>query len=146
MTPRARAAMIAPSHVTTSPQDAEDPPGPAAASLDPDSAPDSAPDSVPAAPPPGWFARGLLFIIRMYRLLLGPMLGPSCRYLPTCSHYTEDAIKTWGPLRGMALGAWRIARCHPFSAGGLDPVPQRGQPRNETSVATLRPLEHRRHG
>jgi uncharacterized protein len=140
MTPRARAAMIAPSHVTTSPHD---PPGPAPASL---LDPGSAPDSVPGAPPPGWFARGLLFIIRMYRLLLGPLLGPSCRYLPTCSHYAEDAIKTWGPLRGMALGAWRIARCHPFSASGLDPVPQRGKPRNEPSAATLRPLEQRRHG
>jgi uncharacterized protein len=147
MTPRAPAAMIAPSHVTASPHD---PPGPDPASSDLDcvraSNPAGTPASRPDRPPAGLFARGLLFIIRMYRLVLSPMLGPSCRYIPTCSHYAEDAIKTWGPLRGMALGAWRIARCHPFSAGGLDPVPARGKPRSEPSVVTIRPLEQRHHG
>ncbi len=81
---------------------------------------------------PSAIARAMFFAIRMYRLLLGPMLGPSCRYIPTCSHYTEEAIRTWGPWRGLALGAWRIARCHPFCAGGLDPVPARGQPKPDT--------------
>jgi putative membrane protein insertion efficiency factor len=93
--------------------------------------PDHGPDHVTAlraahpAARPSLMGRLLLFALRMYRLLLSPMLGPSCRYLPTCSHYAEEAIRTWGAGRGMALAAWRIARCHPFSAGGLDQVPAR---------------------
>jgi putative membrane protein insertion efficiency factor len=82
-------------------------------------------------------ARALLFAIRMYRMALSPLVGPSCRYLPSCSHYAEEAIRTWGPLRGVGLAAWRIARCHPFCAGGLDPVPARGQRGTPTTL----PLE-----
>ena len=60
--------------------------------------------------------------------MLRPLVGPSCRYLPSCSHYAEEAIERWGtaPWRG----CWRLGgslRCHPFSAGGLDPVPERGR-------------------
>jgi uncharacterized protein len=135
MTPRAPAAMIGPTHVTAFPIDPSDTVDPAGRAALPAAVP-PAPLSVPA--------RILLFAIRMYRLMLGPLVGPSCRYLPSCSHYAEDAIKTWGPLRGAALAAWRIARCHPFSAGGLDPVPERGRPRAEPSPAST--LEQTRHG
>jgi uncharacterized protein len=82
-------------------------------------------------------ARALLFMIRIYRMALSPLVGPSCRYLPSCSCYAEEAIRTWGPLRGVGMAAWRIARCHPFSAGGLDPVPTRG----ERGTTTTLPLE-----
>jgi uncharacterized protein len=66
------------------------------------------------------FLRALL---RGYRLMLSPLFGPSCRYVPTCSCYADEALEKWGVWRGLGLSAWRILRCHPFSRGGLDPVP-----------------------
>jgi putative membrane protein insertion efficiency factor len=68
--------------------------------------------------------RGVVsFLFRAYRVAIAPAIGPACRYEPSCSHYAEEAIATFGLLRGAALGAWRLLRCHPFSRGGLDPVP-----------------------
>lgn len=67
----------------------------------------------------------LLVIIEAYRLLLSPLLGPSCRYTPSCSIYAAEAIREHGPVRGCWLAARRVARCHPFHAGGYDPVPAR---------------------
>jgi putative membrane protein insertion efficiency factor len=61
--------------------------------------------------------------IRAYQLLFAPMLPPSCRYLPSCSHYAEEAIARHGPLRGGLLAARRLCRCHPWGGGGFDPVP-----------------------
>ncbi len=68
--------------------------------------------------------RALLLIIRLYQRLLSPLLPPACRYTPTCSHYAADAIEIHGILKGALLSAWRLLRCHPFSRGGFDPVPQ----------------------
>ncbi len=65
-----------------------------------------------------------LRLIQAYRLALSPFLPPSCRYAPTCSEYWYDAIQTYGLLRGGWLGVKRLARCHPFHAGGVDPVPE----------------------
>lgn len=65
----------------------------------------------------------LLAIIRFYQIAISPYLGDNCRYYPTCSHYTKDAIITHGPLKGSWLGAKRISRCHPWGASGYDPVP-----------------------
>lgn len=62
-------------------------------------------------------------IIRGYRALLSPMLGPACRFEPTCSVYAEEAIRRFGITKGSALAARRILRCHPFAAAGFDPVP-----------------------
>jgi putative membrane protein insertion efficiency factor len=67
----------------------------------------------------------LILLIEAYRLLISPVLGPSCRYTPSCSSYAVEAIRTHGPLQGPWLAARRIARCHPFHAGGYDPVPTR---------------------
>jgi uncharacterized protein len=68
---------------------------------------------------------GLIALIRAYRLTLAGWLGGQCRFVPTCSHYAEEAIRTHGALRGSALATWRILRCNPFGAGGIDPVPAR---------------------
>lgn len=67
-----------------------------------------------------------LFIlpIRFYQVAISPLLGPSCRFTPTCSHYTVGAIKEWGPLRGMWLGLKRLFKCHPWGPHGFDPVPK----------------------
>jgi uncharacterized protein len=61
--------------------------------------------------------------ITLYRATISPLLGPSCRYMPSCSQYTLEAVEKYGSLRGLWMGARRIGRCHPFHAGGYDPVP-----------------------
>lgn len=67
--------------------------------------------------------RALTALIHLYRWILSPLLGPSCRFEPTCSRYAEEAIARHGPLRGARLALFRICRCHPFAAAGFDPVP-----------------------
>jgi putative membrane protein insertion efficiency factor len=61
--------------------------------------------------------------IRAYQLVLAPVLPSACRYLPSCSHYADEAIALHGPLRGSVLAARRLCRCHPWGGGGYDPVP-----------------------
>jgi putative membrane protein insertion efficiency factor len=68
-------------------------------------------------------ARLVAPLFRAYRVAVAPAIGPVCRYEPSCSHYAEEAIARFGFLRGGALAAYRLLRCHPFSRGGLDPVP-----------------------
>ncbi len=67
--------------------------------------------------------RSLLFLIDGYRLILSPILGGHCRYVPSCSRYAQEALECYGAWRGVRLAAGRILRCHPFSPGGFDPVP-----------------------
>ena len=76
-----------------------------------------------------WAARGAVFLIQLYRATISPFLGSNCRYTPTCSHYTETAIRRFGAWRGAALGLRRVFRCHPFHEGGLDSVPSEGSKR-----------------
>jgi len=65
----------------------------------------------------------LLIFIKFYQYFISPLTGQNCRYYPTCSAYTLEAVEKHGSLKGMALAIKRIARCHPFHAGGFDPVP-----------------------
>ncbi|TFH40315.1 MAG: membrane protein insertion efficiency factor YidD [Chrysiogenales bacterium] len=65
----------------------------------------------------------IIFVIRVYQTILSPLLPPSCRFYPSCSVYAIGALKRHGVLKGSLLAAWRVLRCHPFNAGGLDPVP-----------------------
>lgn len=62
-------------------------------------------------------------LIHAYRIVIAPMLVGSCRYVPSCSHYAEEAIQRFGVWRGGRLALARLGRCHPFHAGGFDPVP-----------------------
>ncbi|HBC58696.1 MAG TPA: membrane protein insertion efficiency factor YidD [Gammaproteobacteria bacterium] len=63
--------------------------------------------------------------IHLYRLTVGSILGPSCRYTPSCSHYAEQAVQEHGLIKGGKLALKRISRCHPWHEGGYDPVPER---------------------
>lgn len=65
----------------------------------------------------------LLFVIGLYQAYVSPLRGRTCKYYPTCSEYAKRAILIHGPLTGLALAAWRLLRCNPFSYGGYDPVP-----------------------
>jgi uncharacterized protein len=67
----------------------------------------------------------LMWAIRAYQLAISPMLGPRCRFYPSCSCYAHTAIQRYGALRGSLMGARRILRCHPFAEGGYDPVPDK---------------------
>lgn len=73
-------------------------------------------------PRPGWW---LQRAVAGYRAGISPLLGPRCRFLPTCSEYAYEAIGEHGALVGTWLTARRLARCHPFHAGGYDPVPRK---------------------
>lgn len=62
-------------------------------------------------------------LIKLYQWLISPWLGSQCRYTPTCSHYAIEALKKYGPLKGLWLSIRRIARCNPWGGHGPDPVP-----------------------
>lgn len=64
-----------------------------------------------------------LFLLRFYKRFLSPLLPPMCRFEPTCSVYTMQAVEKYGVVRGVWLGIRRLSRCHPFNPGGWDPVP-----------------------
>lgn len=73
----------------------------------------------------------LILLVRFYQLAISPYLGSNCRHAPSCSQYTIEAIKEWGPLKGVWMGAVRISRCHPWGTHGYDPVPKKS-PEPET--------------
>jgi putative membrane protein insertion efficiency factor len=74
----------------------------------------------------------LIWLLKGYRFAISPLYGQVCRYHPTCSAYALEAVQTHGAVRGTWLAARRVARCHPWAAGGFDPVPPA---KNRTSSA-----------
>ncbi len=68
-----------------------------------------------------------IFPIKVYQKLISPLLGPTCRYEPSCSHYMILAIQEWGLIKGICLGLKRIGRCHPWAGSGYDPVPKKNK-------------------
>ncbi len=73
-----------------------------------------------------WLRELAVLPIRLYSRYLSPLTPPTCRFRPTCSSYTHEAILRHGILKGILLGTWRILRCQPFSEGGYEPVPPPG--------------------
>ncbi len=71
--------------------------------------------------------RLLIAVLGVYRAAISPVLGPRCRFHPTCSAYAQEAIREHGALRGTWYGIRRIGRCHPYHPGGYDPVPGSNQ-------------------
>tara|TARA_B110000444_G_scaffold260838_1_gene309495 strand:+ start:7869 stop:8099 length:231 start_codon:yes stop_codon:yes gene_type:complete len=65
----------------------------------------------------------LLFVIYLYQNLISPILGPKCRFTPTCSNYSVAALKKYGPIKGVWISLTRIFKCHPWGGKGFDPVP-----------------------
>lgn len=71
----------------------------------------------------GLFQRIIILVVRFYQLFISPILGPRCRFYPSCSSYMIEAVSLHGPVQGFWIGMKRIGRCHPGSDGGIDPVP-----------------------
>lgn len=69
----------------------------------------------------------LLALVQLYRIAISPWLGANCRFEPTCSEYTLEALRTYGAFKGGWLAAKRIGRCHPWGGTGYDPVPDNGE-------------------
>lgn len=74
-----------------------------------------------------------LAAIRFYKRNISPSLPAGCRYQPTCSEYAHEAIERHGVIKGIGLGIWRLARCNPWSRGGLDPVPDGKKAREQVN-------------
>ncbi len=77
-----------------------------------------------------------LGLIKAYQYGIRPMLGQRCRFFPSCSEYAADAIGEYGVLRGSTMGAMRLAKCHPWHAGGYDPVPENKSNSSNVAVAS----------
>ena len=65
----------------------------------------------------------LIAVLRVYKRFISPLLGPRCRFVPSCSEYAMEALQRHGAWKGSMLAIWRILRCNPFGKGGYDPVP-----------------------
>ncbi len=71
----------------------------------------------------GLAAKGLLMLIKLYQAVVSPVFPGTCRFYPSCSRYSYEAILRYGPVKGLYLSLWRILRCNPLHPGGFDPVP-----------------------
>jgi putative membrane protein insertion efficiency factor len=82
----------------------------------------------------------LIGLVKGYRLLLSPSLGSACRFEPTCSAYSLQALQQYGAIAGSGLTLYRLARCHPWCDGGFDPVPQPGDDRHSLFTRLVTPV------
>ncbi len=78
---------------------------------------------IPVSPRVSWTAWAMVGLLRTYQVTLSPLLGPCCRFQPSCSQFALEALQRHGALRGSWLAMHRIARCHPLGGAGYDPVP-----------------------
>jgi putative membrane protein insertion efficiency factor len=85
----------------------------------------------------------LILPIRIYQLTISPLLGDVCRYHPSCSKYAVGALNIHGPFKGLVLIAYRLVRCTPFTRGGIDYVPTRGEWRSTAPFLDQPPADHR---
>ena len=69
----------------------------------------------------------LVLFIKAYRYFISPVMGPHCRFYPSCSCYAQEAVERFGALRGSTMALKRISRCHPWHHGGIDPVPEKNE-------------------
>ena len=76
------------------------------------------------------FTKLLIKFIKTYKYIISPLIGPSCRYLPTCSEYSIEALKTYGFIKGFSLSLKRIMSCHPWGNSGFDPVKKKIKAKN----------------
>lgn len=83
-------------------------------------------------------AAPLVWLVRLYQVVISPMTAPSCRFYPSCSAYAVTALRRFGPLKGGWLALRRIGRCNPWNAGGVDHVPERVT-RHDREAGTARP-------
>lgn len=70
-----------------------------------------------------WLASPFLLLIGIYQYIISPMIGPRCRFEPTCSHYAKQALLEYGVFKGLVLAIKRLSKCHPWHEGGYDPLP-----------------------
>jgi putative membrane protein insertion efficiency factor len=90
-------------------------------------------------------ARALLFLLGVYQSFFSALMPSACKFYPSCSHYAADAVRVHGARRGAWLALRRVCRCHPFTRGGVDLVPDAvNLPRNEKPAASAVNLEHPR--
>jgi uncharacterized protein len=75
----------------------------------------------------------LLLLVRVYQLCISPLLGPKCRFYPSCSNYALEAIRQFGAVKGSWLAIKRLCKCHPWHLGGYDPVPEKVKPTSSTA-------------
>ena len=87
-------------------------------------------------------AKLIIFLIRVYQVMLSPFLGGACRFQPTCSAYAIEAVATHGALRGSLLAARRLSRCHPLGRAGFDPVPVPKLPKLDSHRSNLESLRN----
>jgi putative membrane protein insertion efficiency factor len=73
----------------------------------------------------------LIFFVKVYQNAISPLLGANCRFTPTCSQYSIEAIREWGPFKGTWLAVKRISKCQPWGSHGWDPVPKKTEKTNE---------------